>query len=183
MLTNNSDILTHNKDLSNDEIYLKKLAASINLIEGEIPQSITNLNNAISINLYANLLTGWITAGLDSVSDLEVLWVGQNQLTGIIPSFITYLDNYTVFDNSFSPPYPNAIILGYQDTSNCTEVGDVNFDFTINIQDIINLVSFIMNLDLPDNQETIASDINMDGALDVLDVVAMVDYILNQSLN
>ena len=83
------------------------------------------------------------------------------------------------------PPYPECIGTGgfwSQDISECTEVGDVNFDASTNILDIVLLVSFILQETYPDNQEFISADINTDGSLDVLDVVEMVDIILQIDL-
>ena len=136
-------------------------------------------------------LSGPIPEEINQLTEINTLRLEYNYLSGFVPEEVCDLtvdnDDYLAFDlsgNHLCPPYPDCIGTDgfwYQDVSGCTEIGDVNFDFTINIQDIINLVSFIMNLNLQDNQEAIASDINMDGVLDVLDVVAMVDYILNGS--
>tara|TARA_Y100001970_G_C13946448_1_gene705922 strand:- start:91 stop:870 length:780 start_codon:yes stop_codon:yes gene_type:complete len=134
-------------------------------------------------------LSGPIPEEINQLTEINTLRLEYNYLSGFVPEEVCDLtvdnDDYLAFDlsgNHLCPPYPDCIGTGgfwYQDSSDCTDIGDVNFDFTINIQDIINLVSFIMDLDFPDNQQAIASDMNMDGVLDVLDVVAMVDHILN----
>jgi len=46
-------------------------------------------------------------------------------------------------------------------------------------QQIILLVSFILDNHSPDYQTLIISDINLDGSLDVLDIVEVVNIILN----
>ena len=66
----------------------------------------------------------------------------------------------------------------YQDTSSCSEIGDLTSDTIIHVQDIIIIISFIINSSY-DYQELIASDINFDGILNVLDVVILIDLILN----
>ena len=66
----------------------------------------------------------------------------------------------------------------YQQTSECTQIGDSNFDSNLNIQDIIILVSFILNQVEYDYQEFIASDYNQDGVLDVIDAIRIIDAIL-----
>ena len=53
-------------------------------------------------------------------------------------------------------------------------LGDVNGDATINIQDIILLVSMILN-----NEPNDSSDINSDGTVNILDVIQIVNLILN----
>ena len=67
----------------------------------------------------------------------------------------------------------------YQDTSSCTDIGDINFDYSINIQDIIQLIRFIIEIETPDYQQAFASDFNSDGFFDVLDVIQIVELIIN----
>jgi len=58
-------------------------------------------------------------------------------------------------------------------------LGDVNFDNNVNIQDIILVVNFILELDFPTEVEFISSDINSDGFINVLDIVFIVDIIFD----
>ena len=53
-------------------------------------------------------------------------------------------------------------------------MGDVNEDSTVNIQDVILLVNFILN-----EQGDINGDINEDGIVNVLDIIQIVNIILN----
>ena len=52
--------------------------------------------------------------------------------------------------------------------------GDINGDSTVNIQDVILAVSFILNGDY-----SLSADINSDNSIDILDVVQIVNIILN----
>ena len=58
-------------------------------------------------------------------------------------------------------------------------LGDVNFDNIVNIQDIILVINFIIELASPNNQEFISSDINEDGIINVLDIVLIIDIIFD----
>ena len=58
-------------------------------------------------------------------------------------------------------------------------IGDINFDNQINIQDIILLLNFVLESDLPTNTEFFVSDINSDNLLNILDVVQVVNIILS----
>ena len=58
-------------------------------------------------------------------------------------------------------------------------LGDVNFDNSVNIQDIILVVNFILELSIPNGQEFIASDINSDEVINILDIVLIVDIIFD----
>ena len=57
--------------------------------------------------------------------------------------------------------------------------GDVNQDGFINIQDLVLLITFILNSNDPNDQEFQASDMNNDNILNILDIVLIVNIILN----
>ena len=59
-----------------------------------------------------------------------------------------------------------------------SELGDINADGNINVQDIVLLVSFILGSEEPDAGQQYASDINGDGILNVMDVVLIVSLII-----
>ena len=63
--------------------------------------------------------------------------------------------------------------------SNSFTLGDINNDSMINVQDIVLLVNFVLQTDLPTDTEFMAADYNEDGILNILDVVSIVDLILN----
>ena len=56
--------------------------------------------------------------------------------------------------------------------------GDVTQDGSINVQDIVLLIAFILVNDTADSNEFALADLNTDGLLNVLDVVILVDMIL-----
>ena len=62
---------------------------------------------------------------------------------------------------------------------NSFTLGDINNDSLINVQDIVLLVSFVLQIDFPTDTEFMAADYNGDGILNILDVVNIVDLILN----
>lgn len=60
--------------------------------------------------------------------------------------------------------------------------GDVNFDGTLNVTDIITMVNFVLNTQIPTEEEQLTADINQDGILNILDVIAVVSQILGTSM-
>ena len=58
---------------------------------------------------------------------------------------------------------------------NANVLGDLNFDGTINVLDVITMVNMILGNAEPNYT---AGDMNADGSLDVLDVVSIVNIIL-----
>ncbi|MAV64279.1 MAG: hypothetical protein CMG00_03705 [Candidatus Marinimicrobia bacterium] len=57
--------------------------------------------------------------------------------------------------------------------------GDVNFDGSINISDIIRIVNFAIQIDSPANSEYWASDLNEDNQINILDIILVVNIILD----
>ena len=58
--------------------------------------------------------------------------------------------------------------------------GDVNFDFTVNVIDIVAIVSHIMELNLLINESLEYGDVNSDGFINVVDIVQLVNNILQE---
>ena len=58
-------------------------------------------------------------------------------------------------------------------------LGDINLDQEIDVLDIVILLNFVLELNIPSPNELWSSDINQDGVLNVLDVVILVNLILN----
>ena len=61
--------------------------------------------------------------------------------------------------------------------------GDVNFDGTLNVTDIIVMVNFVLNTQTPTEEEFLTADINQDGILNILDVISVVGEILGTTFS
>jgi glucose/arabinose dehydrogenase len=57
--------------------------------------------------------------------------------------------------------------------------GDINQDGLTNILDIVVLINFILDNEIPTNNEFLISDLNQDGVLNILDIVQLVNIILS----
>jgi len=134
-------------------------------------------------------LSGPMPEEVNQLTEITTLRLEYNYLSGFVPETLCDLQlnegDYLEFDltgNRLCPPYPECSgeesNFWYQDTSECTEIGDLNFDFSINIQDIVLLVSFVLDESDYSYQEFVAADYNQDTDLNVLDVVGIVDAIL-----
>ena len=56
-------------------------------------------------------------------------------------------------------------------------LGDINNDMIINIQDVILVVNFILENQSPNDSEFFASDLNQDSTINVLDIMLILDII------
>jgi len=85
------------------------------------------------------------------------------------------------FDNQYSPA---AMSLSDGDAIFITTgkisytLGDLNFDSTVNVLDVVTLVNIVLNIIEPNSAQELASDLNGDGTLNVLDVVLIVNLAL-----
>ncbi len=59
--------------------------------------------------------------------------------------------------------------------------GDVNGDETVDVLDIVAIVSYILGWEQPTDDQFFEGDINQDGMLDVLDVIQIVNIVLGNS--
>ena len=123
------------------------------------------------------------------LTEIEQFRFEYNYLSGYVPESVCDLqlndNDYLEFDlsgNYLCPPYPECIegAIGYQNTMDCVEInlGDINSDGQINVIDVVLLVSFILQQEVPSETQFLASDFNQDGSLNVLDVVDIVAMIL-----
>jgi len=62
----------------------------------------------------------------------------------------------------------------YQDTSDCFDLGDMNFDGEVNVLDIVEIVELILT-----NLYNIDGDVNNDELLNIQDIVIIVDIIIS----
>ena len=59
--------------------------------------------------------------------------------------------------------------------------GDVNFDNQLNVNDVVLVINYILNLVIPSENQSLAADMNQDGILNILDVIQLVSEILGTS--
>ena len=130
-------------------------------------------------------LSGEIPENISDLTEIEVLRLEVNYFSGDIPESVCELENVNFSDdlafnfsyNMLCPPYPDCVpeeAVQYMNTSECWLNGDVNFDGTINILDVVSLVDAILN-----GEYLVAGDINGDELVNVVDIVMLVNMILS----
>jgi len=89
---------------------------------------------------------------------------------------LDYDGNYIDYINLLSlgnaeKNYIRSLLEEYYDQSN---LGDINGDTLVNIQDIIIVINLILN-----GEFDLAADINLDSTVDILDVIQLVNIIMD----
>ena len=84
-------------------------------------------------------------------------------------SYIDYIDLLSL--GNAEKNYIRSLLEEHYDQSN---LGDINGDTLVNIQDIIIVINLILN-----GEFDLAADINLDSTVDILDVIQLVNIILN----
>ena len=58
-------------------------------------------------------------------------------------------------------------------------LGDLNNDYTLNINDVVIMVNIVLGQDASNNCQLVAADTNYDGDVNVLDILILVNTILD----
>jgi len=93
---------------------VKMIDISSNVVEGDIPDTISFLTGLVSLNLSRNNLTGNITENIGRLNSLESLDLSSNQLSGEIPaslSTLSFLGVLDVSNNNLSGEIPSGTQL------------------------------------------------------------------------
>jgi hypothetical protein len=56
--------------------------------------------------------------------------------------------------------------------------GDVNFDGSLNVNDIVLMVNFVLNQSIPSEEQELTADMNQDGTINIVDIILVVNDIL-----
>tara|TARA_B100000287_G_scaffold275630_1_gene259614 strand:+ start:2376 stop:8726 length:6351 start_codon:yes stop_codon:yes gene_type:complete len=182
------------------EIYLKDIWT-----EGNIANDIFLINNLESLIIHNLPLTGIIGPEISSITNAHTLKITHTKIHNNLPeSFCEnyYTNNLQVIDFSFNnlcPPYPTCIEFPdlYFNSNECInepgtniQIGDVNHDNMVNVQDLIILLNTILvytsqvdnssftEIELS-SYEKFMSDINGDGDINILDIMVLINHILS----
>ena len=61
--------------------------------------------------------------------------------------------------------------------------GDVNFDGSLDVTDIVLLVGFVLNTTIPTEEQELTADINQDGIVNIVDIILLVNDILGTTFS
>ena len=144
---------------------------------GEIAQQIAFNNDYLSssLRLSFDFAPEWLTINNETFIYNELnSQETANHLIKVDGSLMSD-GNYTAYlhieSNATGPTsIPIYIQVGYE-----AEIGDINYDGMINVQDVVLLINMILG-SYPANPE---GDFNQDSYINVLDAVLLIDYILS----
>tara|TARA_B100000965_G_scaffold54894_2_gene41343 strand:+ start:564 stop:1424 length:861 start_codon:yes stop_codon:yes gene_type:complete len=120
----------------------------------------------------------WLT--IESTDDnTEVIWPYSNDDT-FTYAYTTLNDNWGWGWTSDIGYAGASVIFGEQIINQPYDLGDVNFDFLVNVIDVVTIVSHIMETDILDNEALIYADTNNDNIINVVDLVTMISIIVQE---
>ena len=133
-------------------------------------------------------MNGEIPSSIGNLVNLNLLVLGENQLSGQIPNEICNINTNSIIENSdieyvfngnsFCPPFPDCIedYVGFQyECIDCSDIiGDNNNDNVIDILDIV----FTINCILSQSCDS-CSDMNSDGTINIQDIILMINQVLD----
>ena len=153
--------------------YFEDIENSIQDNEGNLPY---NINGHITLE-DLNIIEKFATKNISYATSL------QNTLADITSDLS--IDEYDIYIISVLLSY--AMSYGESDVNNSDvsgegempeiTLGDINNDGQINVVDVVNLVSYILN-ESNEEVELLSSDLNEDGVVNVVDIVNLVNEIL-----
>ena len=154
----------YNSGITNKIMYLV-IAGDIHY-DMEVPPLDEDLN--ASRKVAANIWFAWSSFYLDPEDDFEL---GREKMLQACNDL--YPDNFN---------YYQTIASGWASTGIGGEIvftpGDLNQDQSINILDIVELVSIIL-IGSPDETQLYLGDLNSDGSINILDIIELVNLILD----
>ncbi len=181
LITNMRDVIFSDRML-NDATMKAQLAEQINLSKSDLYNNLANFrslsrtssDSLIGYNVYQVLESGdSLVATTNSADDTTA--------TIAVPAnYVEYCynvrarwntDDYGVLESN---PTDIACAVPYRS-------GDINFDDVVDVSDLLAVINFILELDLPTENEYRNADVNNDGELNIADVVMIVDVILGRS--
>ena len=125
---------------------------------------------------------GWIDANGDGLPFCDYLgdsadyyvYPDCENFTDVWPPANGYYDEGEDYIDENGNGFYDGNNVGYQDTSDCINIGDLNGDLEINVSDIIILVNLILDDDYNEY-----GDIDLSGELNIFDIIQLINIILD----
>ena len=61
--------------------------------------------------------------------------------------------------------------------------GDVNFDGSLNVSDVVLMVNFVLNTSVPSEEQELTADLNQDEVVNIVDIILLVNDILGTTFS
>ena len=151
-------ILFNNPDWGN--------AQNVNVSLSSSNNSITFINPNVN---FGNINSGDVGINIENPFNIVFesnINIGEVEL---IANVLSNEDDYIAYNTTFS------VILNIEEAS--IILGDLNFDNIINILDVVQLVSLILNNNGTPNQ-VVAADLNQDNIINIQDIILLINQIL-----
>ncbi|NOZ08813.1 MAG: hypothetical protein GXO91_08070 [FCB group bacterium] len=119
-----------------------------------------------------------VTAPPFSVSENQIS-VPQDSTEQVIVSYFSAENGIFTGELTLNSDDPDSPSITLPVKAVNYAAGDVNTDGTVDVLDVVLMVGFIYQLEIPGAVQGLLSDVNFDGQTDVLDIVTVVDILLS----
>ena len=181
LITNMRDVIFSDRML-NDATMKAQLAEQINLSKSDLYNNLANVRS-LSRTSSDSLIGYNVYQVLDSGDTLVATTNSADDTTASIAVPANYVEYcYNVRARWDTDDY--GVLESYPTDVACAvpyRAGDTNFDDVVDISDLLAVINFILEIDLPTENEYRNADVNNDGELNIADVVMIVDVILGRS--
>ena len=175
-MTNDVDIsIYRNERVIN--MYPESFSFEIEYLSGELGDYYLPAYGEIEIELGS---FGWGNEDLfyDIVDNGEAISNGIINLDSNLIDFFPDIFNNSVYTLNI---YSNQSNIKSYNFTFIESLGDINYDYNVDILDIMLCVNFILDLVIPNNYEIYSSNINGDSLIDILDVLILVNLAMESN--
>ena len=182
MLTTKMRDVIFSERMLDDATMKAQLAEQINLSKSDLYNNLANVRS-LSRTSSDSLIGYNVYQVLDSGDTLVATTNSADDTTATITvpaNYVEYCYNvrarWETDDYGVLESYPTDVACAVPYRS-----GDINFDDVVDVSDLLAVINFILELDLPTENEYRNADVNSDGEVNIADVVMIVDIILGRS--
>ena len=182
MLTTKMRDVIFSDRMLDDATMKAQLAEQINLSKSDLYNNLANVRS-LSRTSSDSLIGYNVYQVLDSGDTLVATTNSADDTTASIAVPANYVEYcYNVRARWDTDDY--GVLESYPTDVACAvpyRAGDTNFDDVVDISDLLAVINFILEIDLPTENEYRNADVNSDGEVNIADVVMIVDLILGRS--
>ena len=132
-------------------------------------------NNQKETGIFTNVTDTIYSISVENAYSSDLLWINWTASD----TLRAYINGYDSIERNYQIGRTNISIPAFSMNTCMTVIrGDVNQDNLLNVADIVMIINFILDSNLPSGKQEVISDMNSDDIINVIDIIAIVNIIL-----